>query len=82
MIINDEVKKSLAAKDSFGELALIYNAPRSGTIQCKSDCKFWAIDRFTFRSALSEISQREFQQNRAFIERVPFFRNLFSFLFL
>lgn len=35
--------------DSFGELALMYNAPRAATIKAADDCKLWALDRLTFK---------------------------------
>lgn len=42
-------QKEMGKKQSFGELALLYNAPRSATIRCLEDTYFWAIDRKTFR---------------------------------
>ena len=34
--------------ESFGELALLYNAPRAATIIAKSDSVLFALDRETF----------------------------------
>lgn len=34
--------------EAFGELALLYNAPRAATITCKTDSQLWALDRKTF----------------------------------
>jgi cAMP-dependent protein kinase regulator len=34
--------------EAFGELALLYNAPRAATIIAKEDCILWALDRATF----------------------------------
>lgn len=42
-------QKEMKKGQSFGELALLYNAPRSASIQCLEDTSFWAIDRKTFR---------------------------------
>jgi cAMP-dependent protein kinase regulator len=39
--------------ESFGELALLYNAPRAATIICKSaSAELWSLDRMTFNSIL------------------------------
>lgn len=37
------------SKGSFGELALMYNAPRAATIQANTAGSLWAMDRQTFR---------------------------------
>ena len=34
---------------AFGELALMYNAPRAATVKSTSDAKLWCVDRETFR---------------------------------
>jgi CRP-like cAMP-binding protein len=34
---------------TFGELALVYNCPRTATITCKEAGRLWALDRVTFR---------------------------------
>ena len=43
-------KKTLKSPDVFGELALLYNAPRSASIKCETKTTFWVIDRTTFKS--------------------------------
>ena len=38
---------------SFGELALMYTAPRAATvISAEPGCTLWALDRITFRRIL------------------------------
>ena len=40
--------------ESFGELALLYNAPRAATIKSKTDCILWALDRETFKNIVQD----------------------------
>lgn len=37
----------------FGELALIYDAPRSATIKCTSNCVFWVLSRANYQGILA-----------------------------
>ncbi|CAD8125704.1 unnamed protein product [Paramecium sonneborni] len=76
IIIDGEVKKVLKQSDSFGERALLYNAPRSASVRAVGDCAFWAIDRNLFRKMIEDMRMHEFEENRQFVE------NLKSFEFL
>ena len=49
MIIDGNKRRTLKQRDQFGELALLYNAPRSATIKALTDCELFGIDRLTFR---------------------------------
>jgi len=40
----------------FGELALLYNAPRAASIKAESACALWALDRNTFNNIVKEAS--------------------------
>ena len=59
-------KKEMSKKQSFGELALLYNAPRSASILCLEDTYFWAIDRKMFRVVMEDVSAKQFEQNKLF----------------
>jgi cGMP-dependent protein kinase 1 len=52
VIIEGEVVKNLSEGDYFGDLALLYNAPRSASIKCLDDCYFWTLHRDSFQSTL------------------------------
>ncbi|KAJ1676972.1 hypothetical protein EV182_007145, partial [Spiromyces aspiralis] len=45
---------SVSDGGSFGELALMYNAPRAATVHARTDATLWALDRITFRRLLME----------------------------
>ena len=44
--------------ESFGELALMYNAPRAATIRVKTTGKLFSLDRKTFSQVVKEASMR------------------------
>ena len=44
--------KTYVPGESFGELALLYNAPRAATIVAKTDCELWSLERMTFSSII------------------------------
>lgn len=76
VIVNDKTKRELKAGDGFGELALLYNAPRSASVKALEECYLWGIDRNTFRRAVEEMITKEYEENRKFMEVVRFFHNL------
>ncbi|KAL1988145.1 hypothetical protein VTN96DRAFT_675 [Rasamsonia emersonii] len=62
---------------SFGELALMYNAPRAATI-VSTDPKstLWALDRVTFRRILMDSAFQRRRMYEAFLEEVPLLASL------
>lgn len=71
--INGAIKKSISRGDSFGDLALLYSAPRSADIIACSDCYLYAIDRDTFKKSVQELTMHNFEQSRKFIDTITFF---------
>eukprot|EP00036_Acanthoecidae_sp_10tr_P008480 CAMPEP_0182926952 /NCGR_PEP_ID=MMETSP0105_2-20130417/12747_1 /TAXON_ID=81532 ORGANISM="Acanthoeca-like sp., Strain 10tr" /NCGR_SAMPLE_ID=MMETSP0105_2 /ASSEMBLY_ACC=CAM_ASM_000205 /LENGTH=352 /DNA_ID=CAMNT_0025064873 /DNA_START=81 /DNA_END=1139 /DNA_ORIENTATION=+ len=66
----------IAKGGSFGELALIYGTPRAATIQCKTDCLLWAIDRDSYRRILMGSTIRKRKTYEAFLEKVEIMQTL------
>jgi cGMP-dependent protein kinase len=55
VIVEGKVKKQLRVGEGFGEIALLYKAPRAFSVQTCEGCCLWAIDRNTFRKAVEEV---------------------------
>lgn len=55
---------------SFGELALMYNAPRAATVVSVAPSTLWALDRVTFRSILMEHTSRKRKMYEHFLAEV------------
>lgn len=56
--------------DSFGELALLYNAPRQATIIAKENSKLLALDRETFNHIVKDSAIRKRERYENFLKSV------------
>jgi cAMP-dependent protein kinase regulator len=62
--------------DSFGELALMYDAPRAATVSAKTDCRLWAMDRETYKNVMMSSMMDKRSRYSKFLENVPFMETL------
>ncbi len=68
---------TISVGGSFGELALMYNAPRAATvISAEPNCTLWALDRLTFRRILMESTFARRRLYESFLEEVPLLSSL------
>lgn len=58
--MEDGLLTELEAGSTFGELALLYNAPRAATVEANTDASLWVIDRHDFKQILRQQVQRKF----------------------
>ncbi|PHH70233.1 hypothetical protein CDD80_6155 [Ophiocordyceps camponoti-rufipedis] len=71
---------NIQAGGSFGELALMYNAPRAATvISVEPSCTLWALDRITFRRILMESTFARRRMYESFLEEVPLLSTLTAY---
>jgi cAMP-dependent protein kinase regulator len=61
---------------TFGELALMYNAPRAATIVALEPSTLWALDRMSFRSIILSVANRKRKMYERFLGTVPLLETL------
>ncbi|KAF1809731.1 camp-dependent protein kinase-like protein regulatory subunit [Eremomyces bilateralis CBS 781.70] len=67
---------TVGAGGSFGELALMYNAPRAASVVSAESSTLWALDRVTFRRILMDSAFQRRRMYEKFLEEVPLFVTL------
>jgi len=60
----------LGPSQCFGELALMYNAPRAATVTATSESVVWLVDRYTFRRIARGLGEQRLQQYTDFLQGV------------
>jgi cAMP-dependent protein kinase regulator len=63
-------------KGSFGELALLYNMPRSASVRAVTDGTLWAMDRKSFRCIVLKSACRKRRMYEKLLESVPMLKSL------
>ena len=56
--------------DAFGELALLYNAPRAATIKSKTVAHLWVLDRNTFNYIVKDAAAKRLDMYEDFLKSV------------
>ena len=65
--------------DSFGELALLYNAPRAATIVADNDAVLWSLDRNTFTHIVKDAASKKREKYEAFLTKVQLLSTMDSY---
>jgi len=56
--------------EAFGELALLYNAPRAANIEAKSNSVLFALDRATFNHVVKDAAVRKRNRYEKFLSQI------------
>jgi cAMP-dependent protein kinase regulator len=62
--------------DTFGELALLYNAPRAATVMAAEKCKMWALDRTSFAALVQGAMQKRRRETDELLSKLDFMQTL------
>ena len=68
--------KTYQPGDAFGELALLYNAPRAATIVSKTESTLWQLDRNTFNHIVKDAAQNKRDRYEDFLSSVPILQSI------
>lgn len=71
-----DLVKTCEAGDAFGELAIMYNAPRAASCIAKGDVRLWALDRVSFKVILMKTTIAKRDAYKGFLEKVESFSEL------
>ncbi|CAM9614196.1 unnamed protein product [Ectocarpus sp. 6 AP-2014] len=78
VIIDDEAIRVIGVGDRFGELALLYNAPRSATVRTLTRCVLWSIHREVFKAVQALTASMSLIARSTHLYHVPWLSRLLS----
>merc|ERR1711957_588058 len=75
----DKLLKEYQPGEAFGELALLYNAPRAATLISKTNCILWCLDRECFNNIVKVSAQKKRERYETFLKSVNILSEVDSF---
>lgn len=73
----DEIKvHTYKPGDAFGELAIMYNAPRAATCRVNTEAKLWALDRVSFKVIVVAAAMQKRETYKSFLSQVSLLESL------
>ncbi|KAI9999158.1 hypothetical protein PInf_003976 [Phytophthora infestans] len=68
--VQGNVVNSVQRGATFGELALVYNCPRTASVTCSQPGRLWALDRVTFRRLVARIQSEQIGECKSALRKV------------
>lgn len=72
----DTLLKTYKNGEAFGELALMYNAPRAASIVCKTPGKLYALDRVAFNQVVKESTSKKRDLYKKILDSIDLFSSM------
>eukprot|EP01059_Diplonema_ambulator_P032963 TRINITY_DN669_c0_g1_i2.p1 TRINITY_DN669_c0_g1~~TRINITY_DN669_c0_g1_i2.p1 ORF type:complete len:540 (+),score=180.43 TRINITY_DN669_c0_g1_i2:40-1620(+) len=76
IIVDGKQVAQRTAGVSFGELALMYNTPRTATVVAADNVETWGIDRDTYRNIVMSVSIKRRNEYQEVLTTIPFLSTL------
>jgi len=76
IIVDDRKVACFGPGKCFGELALMYDAPRAATVKATTACAVWTVRRRAFRKAVQQLYKQQATRNMEFLKQVKSFETL------
>lgn len=73
---NPKYLKTYIPGESFGELSLLYNAPRAANIIAKTDSVLFALDRETFNHIVKDAAMKRRERYENFLKKVELLQSM------
>lgn len=73
---DDKFLKVYNPGESFGELSLLYNAPRAASILANEECILWALDRECFNNIVKEAAMKKREKYEMFLKSVDILKQV------
>lgn len=66
----------MCACSGFGELALLYNAPRAATVKAVGTCRLWVMERSVYVTVKQSFDRKMIEERRKLVDNVPLLQML------
>ena len=76
VLVGGNPVKTLGAGVNFGELALMYDSPRSASIRAKIDCVVFSLDRLSFKKYIMFSNESQHDVQVKTLKKVPIMQGL------
>jgi len=82
LIVDGKIVRTFSKGDSFGELALLHDGTRTGTIVAHSKASLFCLHKREFKKTNDFINRMDIEENLKFINSISYLSNLFTFTFI
>ncbi|GMH33824.1 hypothetical protein BSKO_01658 [Bryopsis sp. KO-2023] len=72
----DKLVHTYSPGSGFGELALLYSAPRAATVKTVMPCKLWVMERTIYNTVKHNFDQQMIKERKELVEKVPLLQML------